>query len=264
MSARAIVSLEDVFLTYRSGPVWNRRIVQAVAGVSLGIARGEVVGLVGESGSGKTSIGRLCLGLLRPSAGAILFEGAPVPRRRAMGGRAAVVLQQPEWALNPRLRVGTSVAEPLTIRGVGREARDNRVVEALGRVGLDPGLRTRFPHELSGGQRQRAAIARALITEPSFVVFDEAVSALDVSVETQILNLIRDLRETQGFSALFISHDLAATRYVADRIAVMKSGEVVEVDKAARFYGEPHHPYSRRLWAAALADEPAPVSEATA
>jgi ABC-type glutathione transport system ATPase component len=249
MSAEAIIHLDQVSLTYRSGPIWNRRVTAAVNNVSLAIGRGEILGLVGESGSGKTSIGRLALGLVQPSEGRVLFEAGPMPKGRAMGGRAAVVLQQPEWALNPRLKVGTSVGEPLAIRGVTRSARADRVTEALAQVGLDPAMQARYPHELSGGQRQRASIARALITDPHFVVFDEAVSALDVSIQMQILNLIRGLQASRAFSALFISHDLAATRYVADRIAVMRLGQLVEVGETARFYTEPEHPYSRELWA---------------
>jgi ABC-type glutathione transport system ATPase component len=245
---RPIIALQGTSVTYRSGPVWKRRVVEAVKNVDLAIERGAILGLVGESGSGKTTMGRLCLGLLRPTEGSVLFEGAPMPKPRAIRGRAAVVLQQPEWALNPRLRVGTSVAEPLAIQGLGRADRVERAADALRRVGLDPTLVGRFPHELSGGQRQRASIARALITDPSFVVFDEAVSALDVSVQTQVLNLIRDLQESRAFSALFISHDLAATRYVADRIAVMRHGEIVESGDVDRFYELPQHPYSRELW----------------
>ncbi len=254
MTTESVLELRDVHLTYRSGAIWNRRLVSAVRGVDLSIASGEILGLVGESGSGKTTIGRLCLGLLSPTKGEVLFEGGPVPRGRSMGGRGAVVLQQPEWALNPRLKVGTSVAEPLTIRGVPRDARAYRVLNALRQVGLDPTMAGRYPHELSGGQRQRAAIARALITKPSFVVFDEAVSALDVSVQMQVLNLIRDLQASRAFSALFISHDLAATRYVANRVAVMRLGELVEVGDVARFYAQPEHPYSRELWATVEAD----------
>ena len=249
MTGGAVIALDRVSLVYRTGPVWSRRETAAVKEVSLEIRRGEILGLVGESGSGKTSMGRLCLGLLTPTSGSARFEGEPMPKRRAMRGRAAVVLQQPEWALNPRLKVRTSVGEPLTIRGASRDERGRRVAEALAQVGLDPDIAGRYPHELSGGQRQRAAIARALVTEPRFVVFDEAVSALDVSVQMQILNLIRDLQGSRAFSALFISHDLAATRYVADRIAVMRFGELVEVAPVGRFYARPEHPYSRELWA---------------
>lgn len=251
-----VVAMEHVSVTFAAGPIWARRQVKAVRDVSLSIAAGETLGLVGESGSGKTTVGRLLLGLLTLTCGAVRFLGEPFPRdraarRRAISGRLAVVLQQPEWALNPRLRIGASVAEPLSLSGlVPREERDARVSEMLRSVGLDAGFASRYPHELSGGQRQRVAIARALITGPRLVVFDEPVSALDVSVQVQILNLMRALQEQHGFAALFISHDLAATRYVSARIAVMRSGELVEVGETARFYALPHHPYSQELWRA--------------
>ncbi len=244
----AIVSLDAVSVVYRRGPMWNRAAVEAVREASLAVAPGETIGLVGESGSGKTTLGRLCLGLLRPSTGKVLFEGEPFRRRSATRGRLSVVLQQPEWALNPRLRNGVSVAEPLAVLGgIDARARRERVAAILAQVGLDPSFAERYPSELSGGQRQRMAIARALISEPRFIVFDEAVSALDVSVQSQILNLIKDLQAQHGFGALFISHDLAATRYVSHRIAVMYRGEIVEIAPARRFYGRPEHPYSRRL-----------------
>ena len=250
----AVVTMDDVGVTFSAGPLWGRRQIVAVRRVSLAIAAGETLGLVGESGSGKTTIGRLALGLLAPTYGAVRFLGEPFPqdrrtKRRVLGGRLAVVLQQPEWALNPRLRIGASIAEPLSIKGqTSRQERESRVAKMLESVGLDAGFARRFPHELSGGQRQRVAISRALITEPRLVVFDEPVSALDVSVQVQILNLMRDLQQRHGFAALFISHDLAATRYVSDRIAVMRQGELLEVGEAARFYEEPHHAHSRALW----------------
>ena len=245
-----VVALEGVSLTYRRGLLGGEGTA-AVREVTLSIAAGETLGLVGESGSGKTSLGKLCLGLLRPTAGRVLFQGGPFPARRSLRGRLSVVLQHPEWALNPRLRCGASVAEPLEILGTAeRAARQRKVAELLDAVGLDPSYAERFPGELSGGQRQRVAIARALITEPRFILFDEAVSALDVSVQAQILNLVRRLQAAFGFAALFISHDLAATRYLSHRIAVMYRGELVEVAPARSFYGRPEHPYSRQLLAA--------------
>jgi ABC-type glutathione transport system ATPase component len=244
----AVVALRDVTASFTQGPWWRRTSIDAVKRVSLTIVAGETVGLVGESGSGKTTLGRVCLGLLQPRSGQVRFQGAPFRSRTANRGRLAVVLQHPEWALNPRLRCHVSVAEPLAILGWGGDReRQRRVAEILERVGLDESLAARYPGELSGGQRQRMAIARALITEPRFVVFDEAVSALDVSVQAQVLNLIRALQAEHGFGALFISHDLAATRYVSHRIAVMYRGEIVEVAPARRFYGRPQHPYSQRL-----------------
>ncbi len=189
-----VIDIAGCAVTYQAGPAWSRRSIEAVRDVSLAIESGETVGLVGESGSGKTTVGRLCLGLVRASRGEARFAGAPLVRGRGrIRGQLSVVLQHPDWALNPRLKSGVSVAEPLSILGVGSPAeRVGQVAEMLTLVGLDPGFAGRYPHELSGGQRQRMAIARALITEPRLVVFDEAVSALDVSVQTQVLNLIKD------------------------------------------------------------------------
>ena len=248
----SVVELRSVDVHFASGPLWARRHVHAAREVSLGVAAGETLGLVGESGSGKTTTGKVCLGLIRPTTGDVIFDGHPFDyRRRSRRGALAAVLQHPQWSLNPRLHVGTSIAEPLVINGFGSsEERRRETGEMLERVGLQPVLAKRYPHELSGGQRQRVAIARALITHPKFVVFDEAVSALDVSVQAQILNLIRELQAEAGFAALFISHDLAAVRYVADRIAVMYAGEIVESATAETLYGRGLHPYTRGLQAA--------------
>jgi oligopeptide/dipeptide ABC transporter ATP-binding protein len=244
-----IIAIENCAVTYLAGPAWSRRSVAAVRGVSLTIDAGETVGLVGESGSGKTTVGRLCLGLVRPSRGDVRFAGAPLGRKGGrIPGQLSVVLQHPDWALNPRLRAGVSVAEPLAILGAGtRQARAGRVAEMLELVGLDARFADRYPHELSGGQRQRIAIARALITDPRLVVFDEAVSALDVSVQAQVLNLIKELQASKGFAALFIAHDMAATRYISHRIAVMYAGVLMEIAPVHRFYSRPQHPYSRAL-----------------
>ncbi|TYB58166.1 ABC transporter ATP-binding protein [Nonomuraea sp. PA05] len=213
--------------------------------VSLQVAEGETLGLVGESGSGKTTTSRVALGLQRPTSGTVRFDGRPFPkRRRELAGRMQAVLQHPHWSLNPRMRVGQSVAEPLDVLG---RTEKNAVTEMLEHVGLGADFADRYPHELSGGQRQRVSIARALVTRPGFIVFDEAVSALDVSVQVQILNLIKDLQAEYGFSALFISHDLGAVRYVADRIAVMRQGEVVETADTRTFYTDPSHEYSKQL-----------------
>jgi ABC-type glutathione transport system ATPase component len=248
--SKEVLGLEDVSVTYSSGHVWKRRSVYAVRNVSLSIAAGEILGLVGESGSGKTTLGRVSLGLLRPDTGTVMLRRNPFPTgRKSLKGQIGVVLQHPEWALNPRVRVEYSVGEPLVIQGMPTKKIRPRIQDILAKVGLDPSLVTRYPHELSGGQRQRVSIARALITNPDFVVFDEAVSALDVSVQTQILNLIKELQRDRGFCGLFISHDLAATRYVADRIAIMRNGELVEIGPVSRFYDRPDSDYGRQLWA---------------
>jgi|BarGraIncu00222A_1022003.scaffolds.fasta_scaffold20400_2 ABC-type glutathione transport system ATPase component len=244
------IDMRGVGVTYRKRLLARQTAAAAVTQVDLVIGRGETLGLVGESGSGKTTLARVALGLLEPSCGTFLFEGRAFDARVRRQGALSVVFQHPEWALNPRLECGTSIAEPLLVQGLqGREQRRQRVHAMLAEVGLDAALVDRFPGELSGGQRQRMAIARALITQPRFVVFDEAVSALDVSVQSQILNLIRRLQAQHGFAAMFISHDLAATRYVSQRIAVMRHGEFVEVAPARKFYDGPDHPYSRALYA---------------
>jgi ABC-type glutathione transport system ATPase component len=242
----AVITLDNVGVTFRRRLIGGDA-VKAVSGVSLDIAAGETLGLVGESGSGKTTLGRVCLGLLQPTTGEMRMQGEPFGRLRQRRGQLSVVLQHPEWALNPRLRCGASVGEPLRILGTGGARQRAAVANMLEQVGLSADFADRYPGQLSGGQRQRVAIARALITEPRFILFDEAVSALDVSVQTQVLNLIRDLQADHGFAALFISHDLAATRYVSDRIAVMLGGEIVEDAPAEDFYGTPSHPYSRAL-----------------
>ena len=243
-----VIRLDDVSTVFRSGwGRWQRRN-EAMKEVSFAIAEGETLGLVGESGSGKTTTGSVTLGLRAPTSGTVEFLGRPLGRPADRRGLLQSVPQHPQWSLNPRLPVGLSVAEPLAARdGSGLRTHGAAVAQMLRDVRLDATLAARYPHELSGGQRQRIAIARALITRPRFIVFDEAVSALDVSVQAQILNLVRDLQAEHGFGALFISHDLAAVRYVAHRIAVMQLGRIVELAETQRFYETPEHPYSRQL-----------------
>ena len=219
----ATIEMRGLAVTYRKGPAWRRILVPAVKHVDLAIAGGETLGLVGGSGSGKTTLGRVMLGLVRPTSGTFLFEGRPFEVRLRKQGALSVVFQHPEWALNPRLRCGSSIAEPLRIQGVSRSVCREKVDGMLAEVGLDAELAGRFPGELSGGQRQRMAIARSLITRPRFIVFDEAVSALDVSVQSQVLNLIRTLRERQ-LGVVIISHNLADVFDVADRIIVLRLG----------------------------------------
>jgi oligopeptide/dipeptide ABC transporter ATP-binding protein len=237
---------------------WTPQHVRAVDSISFAIEGGRTFGLVGESGCGKTTTSRLILGLERPTAGAIRFEGDDVlalGREAERRYRRAVqaVFQDPYASLDPRMRVGAIVAEPLVINSdLDREARRRRVAELLDLVGLPPRAADLFPHEFSGGQRQRIAIARALALSPKLVVLDEPVSALDVSIRAQILNLLVDLQKRLSVSYLFIAHDLAAVAHMSHTIAVMYLGQIVECGEAEAVALEPQHPYTKALFAAAL------------
>ncbi len=229
----------------------RRRELLAVDRVSLAVQEGEVLGLVGESGSGKSTLGRLALMLLKPDQGRVLFAGREIsglsrrelrPLRQAM----QIVFQDPFTSLNPRLTVGETLAEPFAIAGRRREARE-AVPELLRQVGLSPEHAARYPHQFSGGQRQRVGIARALALKPRLVVADEPVSALDVSIQAQVLNLLADLRAAFGLTYLLVAHDLSVVRHLADRVAVMYLGQVVEVAPAAVFGDGSSHPYSLAL-----------------
>jgi ABC-type glutathione transport system ATPase component len=247
-----LLMLNDVHVTYRARERRGQP-VHALRGIDLELEPGRTLGVVGESGSGKTTLGRVIVGLNRPSSGTVRFAGRPLaaPRgSRSLRGRMQVVLQNPDQSLNPRLQVWRSVAEPLVNSGRRGRHRLRREVESmLELVGLNPTIARRRPHELSGGQCQRVAIARAIISRPDLVVFDEAVTALDASVQIQVLNLIRDVQAERGFASVFISHDLAAVRYVANDIAVFREGRLLEHGPVDRFYGVPDHPYSRQLMA---------------
>ena len=243
-----VIRLEDATTIFTSGWGRGRRVLEAMKDVTFAVSEGETLGLVGESGSGKSTTGSVALGLREPTSGTVSFLGKPFGKRSERRGLLQTVPQNPHWSLNPRMVVGYSVAEPLAaLDGSSLRSHTEVVERMLHAVRLAPSLAERYPHELSGGQRQRIAIARALVTNPRFIVFDEAVSALDVSVQAQILNLIRDLQAEHHFGALFISHDLAAVRYVAHRIAVMQLGCIVELAETSRFYETPEHPYSRQL-----------------
>jgi peptide/nickel transport system ATP-binding protein len=238
------------------------RPVRAVDDVSFEIAKGEVLGLVGESGSGKTTIGRSVLKLIEPTTGEVRFDGtdlAPLSTRamRPYRRRLQIIFQDPYASLNPRRRVGDTLGEALaTHRLYPGAARGKRIAELLALVGLAPEHAQRFPHEFSGGQRQRIGIARALAVEPEFIVADEPVSALDVSIQAQVINLLSDLRERFGLTMLFISHDLDVVEYLCDRIIVLYLGKVMEVAPAKMLYKTPKHPYTQALLEASPRPDP--------
>ena len=238
-----------------AGAVMQRKIgsVKAVSDVSLTIAKGETFGLVGESGCGKTTIGRVMVGLEKPTSGEIWFEGQDIAKLRGRDFRRKrrdlqLMFQDPYASLDPRMRVGAIIREPLTVQKIGSgKERDSRVSQLLQEVGLSPKAADLYPHEFSGGQRQRIGLARALALNPKLIVADEPVSALDVSIRSQILNLMNNLQETHGLTYLVISHDLSVVKYLSDRIGVMYLGKLVEMAPSAAIYEQPAHPYTLGL-----------------
>ena len=245
--------LAKVFLAGKPGFMRQRPAIRAVDGISFTIARQETLSLVGESGCGKTTTGRLILRLVEPSAGSVRFAGTDIlaldpPALRALRRDMQIVFQDPFGALNPRMTAGELIVEPLVVHGLGdAAARERKLRRLLDMVGLGILHAGRFPHEFSGGQRQRVGIARALALDPAFLVCDEAVSALDVSVQAQSLNLLHDLKRELGLTYLFISHDLGVVRHISDRVAVMYLGQIVELGGRRPIFESPAHPYTRAL-----------------
>ncbi|MBX9592262.1 MAG: dipeptide ABC transporter ATP-binding protein [Hyphomonadaceae bacterium] len=259
MSASSLLVLEDVtkhFVLRRSLLGTPTMVVRAVDGVSLTVAAGETLALVGESGCGKSTVGRLALRLIDPTAGKVRLDGRDLAsltsaELRGVRASAQLIFQDPYGSLNPRMTVGEMLAEPLLLHtDLSRASRRDRVAELLGVVGLKGEHAQRYPHEFSGGQRQRIAIARALAVEPRLIVCDEPVSALDVSIRSQILNLLKELQQRLGLAYVFISHDLAVVKHIATRVAVMYLGRIVESAACEAIFAEPRHPYTQALLSA--------------
>ena len=257
-SETALLEVRGLVKDYEvgGGLLGKKEYVRAVRGVDLDVRRGETVGVVGESGCGKSTLGRSILRLIEPTDGTVRFEGVDLARLSASEMRRKrrfmqIIFQDPYSSLNPRMRVGAIVGEGLAIhRLAGGAARRRRVVELLAQVGLHEDAYDRYPHEFSGGQRQRIGIARALAVEPSFIVADEPVSALDVSIQAQIVNLLQDLQQQMNLAYLFIAHDLRVVEHISQRVAIMYLGKIVEIAPSAEIYVAPRHPYTRALLSA--------------
>jgi oligopeptide transport system ATP-binding protein len=265
--ARPLLEVRDLHMHFpiSEGVLMRRQIgeVKAVDGIHFSVRRGETLGLVGESGCGKTTTGRCILQLEQPTSGTILYDGIDIntlSRREqlALRRRIQVIFQDPYSSLNPRMKVGDIIGEPIQVHGLAPDVtrRIARVRELLSVCGLDPNFADRYPHEMSGGQRQRVGIARALALEPEFIVCDEAVSALDVSIQAQVINLLEDLRERFGLTYLFIAHDLSVVRHLCQRVAVMYLGRIVELADCDALFDDPLHPYTRALLAAVPVPDP--------
>jgi oligopeptide transport system ATP-binding protein len=267
MAEETLLDVRDLqmYFHHSTGLPFRRRhvTVRAVDQVSFRVRRGETLGLVGESGCGKSTIGRTILQLYKPTAGEVIFEGRDLctltpSALRPLRRKLQMIFQDPYSSLNPRLRIGDAIEEPIALHGLlpSRRARRERVGELLRLVGLSEAYAERFPHEFSGGQRQRIGIARALAVEPQLIICDEPVSALDVSIQAQIVNLLKDLQVQLGLTYIFIAHDLAVVRHISDRVAVMYLGNLVELAPSADLYRRPLHPYTRALLSAVPVPDP--------
>ncbi len=259
-----LISIDDLQVHYRAGGGLFRaaKTVRAVDGVTLTIEKGETLGLVGESGCGKSTLGRAILGLIEPTSGSIRYEdvdlsGLSSSEMRRQRRHMQMIFQDPYASLDPRITAGSIIAEPIRAFDAARGVAKARVAELMEYVGLDPSFSSRYPREFSGGQRQRIGIARALAPDPSFIVADEPISALDVSIQAQIMNLMLRLKREKGLTYLFISHDLRAVRHVADRVAVMYLGRIVELADARDLYADPLMPYTQALISAVPVPDPA-------
>ncbi|MGH7821088.1 MAG: ABC transporter ATP-binding protein, partial [Candidatus Binatia bacterium] len=261
----SLLQVRGLVKDFPLGRGWLSRkteFVRAVRGVDLDVRRGETLGVVGESGCGKSTLGRCILRLIEPTAGAVRFEGVDLgslsPKAlRRMRRSMQIIFQDPYSSLNPRMRVGAIVGEGLAIHGLATgPARRAQVIELLAKVGLHEDAYDRYPHEFSGGQRQRIGIARALAVEPRFIVADEPVSALDVSIQAQIINLLQDLQDQLHLAYLFIAHDLRVVEHISHRVAIMYLGRIVEMAPSEQIYASPRHPYTRALLSAVPTPEP--------
>jgi len=260
-AAPPLVRVQNLKVHFPTSSARHAPVVRAVDGVSFDVPRNTIVGLVGESGSGKTTTGRALLRLFAPTAGRIEFDGVDITRLTEKAllpwrRRMQIVFQDPYASLNPRMTVAEILGEALDTHQLAQQRRAARIAELLERVGLDAGHARRYPHEFSGGQRQRIGIARALAVEPAFIVADEPVSALDVSVQAQVLNLLQDLQRDLGLTMLFVAHDLAVVDYLCDEVVVMYLGRVMERGPTREVYGNPRHPYTQALLSAAPVPDP--------